>query len=148
MSSPAIAGPMIRELWMTTLLSATALTTRSGPTSSIGSACRAGLSSASTIPRNSTAPYTTAGVTTPANVVTARIAAGTIMSTWVTSSSRRLSTWSASTPPTCPRRSSGTNCSAATSPTARPSPVSSTMSHIAATFWIQLPLVETTWPAK
>ena len=48
------AGPRMRELWTTTEFSATALTTRSGPTSSTTKAWRAGLSTASTQPRTNT----------------------------------------------------------------------------------------------
>ena len=33
-------------------------------------------------------------------------------------------------------------------PTATPLPVSCTTSHISATICIQLPVIETTWPAK
>ena len=51
---PAAAGPTIRAVCTITLLSAIALTVRSGPTSSVTKLWRAGLSSASTAPRTST----------------------------------------------------------------------------------------------
>jgi hypothetical protein len=53
-SAPAAAGPTMREEWTMTELSATALSKRSGPTISLTNACRAGLSTASTVPRTST----------------------------------------------------------------------------------------------
>ena len=60
-TAPAAAGPAMRLVWTTTELSATALTIRSGPTSSITNAWRAGLSIASTEPRASTSPNTIHG---------------------------------------------------------------------------------------
>ena len=47
-----------------------------------------------------------------------------------------------------PNRSIGRNWSAAVTPTATPLLVSSRISHISATVCIQLPLSETSWPAK
>ena len=51
---PASIGPAIRDVCTITLLSDTALTTRSAPTSSNTKLWRAGLSIASTVPRTST----------------------------------------------------------------------------------------------
>ena len=67
-TAPAAAGPAIREQWTTTEFSETALTIRSGPTSSITKAWRAGLSIASTEPRASTSPKTIQGAMSPVAV--------------------------------------------------------------------------------
>ena len=53
-TTPANAGPRMREVWMITEFSATALTTFSGPTISIAKLWRAGLSTALTAPRTNT----------------------------------------------------------------------------------------------
>jgi hypothetical protein len=74
--------------------------------------------------------------------------AGSAMQSCVTVSSARLSSRSASTPPQAPNSSTGRNWSPAVNPTAAPLPVSCTISHISATICIQLPEIETTWPAK
>ena len=76
------------------------------------------------------------------------MSAGSAISDWVTISSRRLDMRSASRPPQAPNNMIGTNCSAAVRPTETPLPVSWTTSHISATFCIQLPVIETTWPLK
>ena len=145
---PAIAGPMIRLVCTTTELSATAFITRSRPTISLTNACRAGLSNARTEPRTSTSANTIQVSTCPPAVSAHSVIAGTAMHVWVIVSSRRLSSRSASTPPQLPSSSSGRHCRPAVMPTAAPLPVSCTISHISATICIQLPEIDTTWPAK
>ncbi len=76
------------------------------------------------------------------------VSAGSAIRDWVTINSRRLDTRSASRPPQAPNTRIGRNCSAAVRPTDTPLPVSCRTSHISATFCIQLPLMETTWPVK
>jgi hypothetical protein len=109
---------------------------------------RVGLSTALTVPRAKTSAQTISGVTEPAAVSAKSVSAGRAMSAWVTMSTRRLGRRSASSPPQAPKSRIGTNCRPAVRPTAAPLPVSWTMSHISATFCIQLPETETTWPAK
>ena len=138
----------MRAVCTTTEFSATALTTRSGPTISITNACRAGLSSASTEPRTSTSAKTIHASIAPPAVSPHSAIAGSAMQSCVTVSSVRLSSRSASRPPQAPNSSIGRNCSPAVIPTAAPLPVSCTISHISATICIQLPEIETTWPAK
>ena len=87
-------------------------------------------------------------MTEPAAVSPHSASAGSAMSAWVTMSTRRLGRRSAISPPQAPKSRMGTNCSPAVKPTAAPLPVSCTMSHISATFCIQLPETETIWPAK
>ena len=147
-TTPAAAGPTIRALCTITLLSATALTVRSGPTSSVTKLWRAGLSSALTAPRANTSANTIQTSTAPPIVSAHSVSAGTAISAWVTISSLRLLMRSASTPPIAPKTRIGRNCSAAVRPTAVPVPVSFTTSHISATVCIQLPESEITWPAK
>ena len=55
----------MRALWTMTEFSETALTTRSGPTSSMTKLWRVGLSIAMTVPRASTSAKTISGVTEP-----------------------------------------------------------------------------------
>jgi hypothetical protein len=62
--------------------------------------------------------------------------------------SDRFGQRSASTPPQAANSSIGRNCRAEVTPTATPLPVSWRISHISATICIQLPLSETSWPAK
>ncbi len=76
MSAPAIAGPMIRDEWMITLLRLTALTTRSAPTISITKLCRAGLSIELMLPRAKAVAKTIQGATTPAAVTAKSPSAG------------------------------------------------------------------------
>jgi hypothetical protein len=148
MSPPAAAGPRMRDECTTTELSATALTTRSAPTISLTNAWRAGLSMARTVPRTSTSPKTIHASTAPPAASAQSASAGIAISVCVIVSSRRLSSRSASTPPQLPSSRIGRNCRPAVMPTAAPLPVSSTISHISATICIQLPEMETTWPAK
>ena len=146
--TPATAGPKIRAAWIRTLLRPTALTTRSAPTISIAKLWRVGLSIALTAPRAKTSAKTIHGATTPAAVTANRASAGSAMLSWVTISSRRFETRSASSPPHAPKSRIGRNCSAETIPAATPLPVSARISHISATIWVQLPLTEISWPAK
>ena len=145
---PASAGPTMRLVWTTTEFSATALTMRSGPTSSITKAWRAGLSIASTEPRASTSAKTTSGVTCPVATSAHSVSAGSAIIACVYWRSRSFGTRSASRPPQAPNSSIGRNCSAAVRPTLTPEPVSCTISHISAMICIQLPVIETTCPAK
>jgi hypothetical protein len=108
-ATPAAAGPMIRAEWIRTLLRPTALTTRSEPTISITKLWRAGLSNALTVPRAKTSANTIQGSTTPPAVTPQSASAGSAISTWVTISSRCLSTRSASAPPQAPTSSMGRN---------------------------------------
>ena len=147
-TAPAAAGPAMRDVWTTTELSATALTIRSGPTSSITNAWRAGLSIASTEPRASTSANTISGVMCPVAVSPHSASAGSAISACVYWSSLSFGSRSASRPPQAPNSSIGRNCSAAVRPTETPEPVSCTISHISATICIQLPEIETTWPVK
>ena len=77
-----------------------------------------------------------------------RVSAGIAISDWVIISSRRLRMRSASRPPQAPNSRIGRNWSPAVRPTETPLPVSWTTSHISATFCIQLPVIEMTWPVK
>ena len=145
---PAPAGPRIRAQCTSTLLSPTALTTRSAPTISITKLCLVGLSIAVTAPRAKTSANTIHGTTAPVAVSAQSVSAGSTIAVCVTMSSRRFGKRSATTPPQAPRTSTGRNCSAAVTPTATPLPVSERINHISATICIQLPLSETIWPAK
>ena len=77
-----------------------------------------------------------------------RVRAGITISAWVTMSSLRFETRSASRPPQVAKSSMGRNWRAAVVPTASALPVSVRISHISATICIQLPLSDTSCPAK
>ena len=148
-SAPAAAGPRMRAEWTTTEFSETALTTRSGPTISITKHWRAGLSSALTDAAHEHEREDHPRLDARRATVSANSAsAGTPSADCVIVSRRRLGMRSASRPPQAPNSRIGRNCSAAVRPTATPVPVSCTISHISATICIQLPEIETTWPAK
>jgi hypothetical protein len=148
MIAPASAGPTIRAACTMTLLSETALTTRSGPTISMAKLCRVGLSTAFTEPRTKTSAQTIHGATAPLTVMPQRTRAGTAIRICVTISSLRLGRRSARRPPKAPKRRNGRNWRADVTPTASPLPVSDRISHISATICIQLPVRETSWPVK
>ena len=99
MTAPAVAGPMMRALCTTTEFSETALTTRSGPTSSLTKLWRVGLSMALTEPRASTQAKTIHGATVLHSVSANSASAGSAISAWVTISTRRLGRRSATSPP-------------------------------------------------
>ncbi len=70
------------------------------------------------------------------------------MAPWVASSSRRLSSRSAISPPQMPNTSTGANCSAVVMPTGRARLVSRSTSQSWASCCIQVPLTDTSWPKK
>ncbi len=131
-----------------TLLSEIAFTTRSAPTISTTKLWRAGLSNAVTQPRRKIRPSTIAGVTTPLAVSAHSVSAGSAISACVIVSSRRFAMRSARRPPHAPATSTGRNCRPAATPTRVPLPVSLRISQTSATVCIQLPLSDTTCPAK
>ena len=100
------------------------------------------------MPRASTSAYTIHSSVAPVTFSAKSVSAGIAISVCVSISSRRLSRRSASTPPSAPNSRIGRNCSAAVMPTATPLPVRCTTSHISATVCIQLPEMETIWPAN
>ena len=147
-STPATAGPKMRAAWIRALFRPTAFTTRSDPTISVTKLWRVGLSTAFTAPRANTRPKTIQASTRPPAVRPQRSSAGMAMSAWVTRSSRRFERRSASSPPQTAKSSIGRNWRAAVRPTAPALSVSVRISHISATICIQLPLSETSCPAK
>ena len=147
-TTPAIAGPAMRAVCTSTLLRPTALTTRSEPTISITKLWRVGLSRALTVPRASTSANTIHSSTEPVAASAQRASAGSAIAAWVSIRMRRLGKRSASRPPNAPSTRIGANWRQAVMPTARPLPVSLSTSQVSATICIQLPLSDTTWPAK
>jgi hypothetical protein len=147
-TAPAVAGPTIRAVCTMTLLSETALTSRSAPTISTTKLWRAGLSAAFTDPRTKMRASTIHVWTTPPAVRAQSVSAGIAMSACVIISRRRFGMRSASRPPHAPATRIGRNWSAAARPTIVPLPVRRRMSQTSATVCIQLPASETTWPVK
>ncbi len=149
MVSPATAGPMTRAPLNIAELRATALPTSLGPTISMANDWRTGMSTALAIPRASARTTTIQSSTRPVRVSTARIAASSIITNWTATRVWRLGRVSASTPANRPKKRTGTNCAAATTPSHRGSPsLSSRTSHDWATCCIQVPTSDTAWPAK
>ena len=148
MSRPASAGPTMRAPFMITLLRVTALVSRAGPTISNTKVWRVGMSKALTVPTASANPNTAAREAVPVATSRPRPNASAPESAWVMNSSRRLSTRSATTPPRGPTTSMGRNWHAMTRPSQAPLPVSCSTSQPRATVCIQVPLTETSWPAK
>ena len=105
--TPAIAGPVMREVWMRTLCRPTALTTLSVPTISITKDWRAGRSTARTIPRASTSAITIQAATLSVTERPKRTSGGIAISACVRISRRRLGTESATRPPQAPTRRIG-----------------------------------------
>ncbi len=84
----------------------------------------------------------------PVSTSVARMAENAIDVAWVMITSRRLSTRSASTPAKRPKTVNGMKRQKASAPTAIGECVSSTTSQASATFCIQVPLTEISWPVK
>ena len=145
---PARAGPMTRAPLNIAELRATALPMSSRPTSSIENAWRTGMSTALAIPSRKASTRIIQTSTTPVMTRTARIAARTIIATWVAIRTCRFGSASAATPANRPRTMTGMNWAADTMPSQIGSWVSSRTSHACATCCIQVPTSEIAWPPK
>ena len=108
-SSPATAGPRIRDALNRAELSPTAFATSSRPTISTANAWRVGMSIALVMPRSAARTMTCQTSTTPVAVSANRTKARTIATVWVAISVLRLGSWSAITPPNRPKMITGPN---------------------------------------
>ena len=110
-------------------------------------ACRVGVSNALIVPRRSENASTCHTCTAPVQVRAASPSAWTEASAWTTISIRRRSTRSAQTPATGATNSIG-NCSAAVArPSMNAEPVSRYTSQLVAIVCIQVPRIDSPWPA-
>ena len=147
-STPAIAGPVIRAEFATALLSATALASLSRPTISSTNAWRAGSSTTVTSPSAIASPNTIHTLTTSVSTSNHSTIASSAMRAWVTSRTLRRSKWSATAPPHSPKSNTGRNRQAKVAPTATPLPVSDNTSHASAIVCIHEPMYEMSSPPK
>ena len=147
-STPAIAGPVMRAEFATALFSATAFASRSRPTISSTNEWRAGSSTTVTRPSANASANTihtwTTSVSTTSQSTTASRAAHVCVST----RTRRRSKRSTIAPPHNPNSATGRKRNAKVAPTAAPLPVSVSTSHASAIVCIQEPMNETSSPPK
>ena len=148
MATPATTGPTTRPRFMRTLLSVTALASRSGPTISMAKVWRAGTSRALTKPSSSAATNVIQRVMAPVATRTPTTSAIAAADDCVRKRMRRLSMRSTITPATGPSRRSGRYWSAAVAPSTNPEPPSCSTSQVSAIACIQVPLTERAWPMK
>ena len=144
MSTPASAGPAMRETLTMTLLRPTALNRSDGPTISTTKLWRDGLSTALMMPITPASTQTIQSVSTCMTTMRPRASACKVKAVWVTSISLRLSNLSASRPPTGPSTSTGPNCRATVMPRSRALPPRYQRTSAAcAKDCIQVPLCDT-----
>ena len=148
MITPAIAGPSIRAHWTITLLSATALTTRSAPTISKTKLWRVGLSTELTVPRTKASATTiqasTSAVDREGEQRERRNRHRDLGRHQQPALVEAVGEHAGLGAEQQDRRELGGDVR----PTATPLPVSCSTSHVSATICIQLPLSEITCPAK
>ena len=144
MMSPASAGPTARLTLMPTPLSATA-----GRRCSRGTSCgmiesQAGAMRAAAVPPRKLKPRSAAGVARPDHTRSPKPATSAATITWTTINNRRRSTISASAPPASANRNIGSEFATCTSATTSGSGSRLVISHPAAAFCIQVPILDTT----
>src|SRR5258705_8206686 len=123
--------------------SATARVSSDGGTSSGVIACQVGVFIATPIPSANVKTRSVVGVMRSTKAKTASSAAATSIQVWVTSSSRRRSTISATAPAGSPTRKTGRLVALCTRATINGDGESEVIAHAAPTFCIQVPMLET-----
>src|SRR5258705_1553198 len=123
--------------------SATARVSSDGGTSSGVIACQVGVFIATPIPSANVKTRSVVGVMRSTNAKTASSAAATSIQVWVTSSSRRRSTMSATAPAGSPTTKTGRLVALCTRATINGDGDSEVIAHAAPTFCIQVPMLET-----
>src|ERR1700688_2844374 len=141
---PPSAGPAARAMLKPMLPSAIAPGSSGRGTSSGMIACQAGLLAAAPRPSRNVKPSSHQGVIQPASVSTPRPAAATVIHPWVTSSSRRRSSTSASAPAGSARKNDGRLVAACTSATSVVDVVKDVIIQEAPTFCSQVPTLDAT----
>ena len=147
-SRPAIAGPTTRAPLTIEELSAIALLRSSRPTISTTNDWRAGMSKALTMPRQVARTKTCHTRTWPLRVSTASVSGSNIEIDWVRMRMRRRSARSATMPPMVAKRKTGARVANDVTPSRAAEPVRRKTSQDSATDCIQVPVRETSWPAK
>src|SRR6185436_16225205 len=140
---PPMAGPIARPMLIGSAFSATARVSSDRGTSSGVIACQVGVFIAAPIPSANVKTRSVAGVTRSTNARTASSAAAASIQVWVTSSSRRRSTMSATAPAGRPTRKTGRLVALCTRATINGDGESEVIAHAAPTFCIQVPMLET-----
>src|SRR5947199_9398028 len=138
-----MAGPTARPMLIGSAFSATARVSSDRGTSSDVIACQVGVFIATPIPSADVKTRSVGGVTRPTNAKTASSAAAASIQVWVTSSSRRRSTISATAPAGSPTTKTGRLVALCTRATINGDGESEVIAHAAPTFCIQVPMLET-----
>src|SRR4029077_8097782 len=138
-----MAGPIARPMFIGSAFSATARVSSDGGTSSDVIACQVGVFIATPIPSANVRTRSVVGVIRSTNARAASSAAATSIQVWVTSSSRRRSTISATAPAGRPTTKTGRLVALCTRATINGDGESDVMAHAALTFCIQVPMLET-----
>src|SRR6266403_714858 len=138
-----MAGPIARPMLIGSEFSATARVSSDRGTSSGVIACQVGAFIAAPIPSANVKTSSVVGVMRSTNAKTASSAAAASIQVWVTSSSRRRSTMSATAPAGSPTRKTGRLVALCTSATINGDGESEVITHAAPTFCIQVPMLET-----
>src|SRR6266850_2537463 len=141
--TPPTAGPIARPMLIGSAFSATARVSSDGGTSSGVIACQVGVFIAAPIPSANVKTRSVVGVMRSTNARTASSAAATSIQVWVTSSSRRRSTISATAPAGSPTRKTGRLVALCTRATINGDGESEVIVHAAPTFCIQVPMLDT-----
>src|SRR2546426_3434526 len=141
--TPPMAGPTARPMLIGSAFSATARVSSDGGTSSAVIACQVGVFIATPIPSANVKTRSVVGVMRSTNAKTASSAAAASIQVWVTSSSRRRSTISATAPAGSPTTKTGRLVALCTRATINGDGESEVIAHAAPTFCIQVPMLET-----
>src|SRR5713101_6804630 len=138
-----MAGPTARPMLIGSEFSATARVSSDRGTSSGVIACQVGAFIAAPIPSANVKTRSVVGVMRSTNAKTASSAAAASIQVWVTSSSRRRSTISATAPAGSPTTKTGRLVALCTRATINGDGESEVIAHAAPTFCIQVPMLET-----
>src|SRR6266404_6936497 len=138
-----MAGPTARPMLIGSAFSATARVSSDGGTSSDVIACQVGVFIATPIPSANVKTRSVVGVMRSTNARTASSAAAASIQVWVTSSSPRRSTISATAPAGSPTIKTGRLVALCTRATMKGDGESEVMAHAALTFCIHVPMLET-----
>jgi hypothetical protein len=144
-STPPIAGPTARAMFMETPFKAAAWGISSRSTSSGWTACHEGRSTADPRPMPNVSASTVQMPIWCISVSAPRTAAQISMNNWLASISLRRSKMSPIAPAGSPIRNVGSVVAVCTSETVSAVPPSETISHCAPTVCIHVPTFETVW---
>src|SRR5437899_5869201 len=137
-----MAGPTARPMLIGSAFNATARVSSDGGTSSAVIACQVGVFISTPIPSANVKTRSVVGVMRSTNAKTASSAAAASIQVWVTSSSRRRSSISATAPAGSPTTKPGRLVALCTRATINGDGESEVIAHAAPTFCIHVPTLE------